>query len=130
MERRNPARWWFFAVGCAAAACFVGSWFLPWWTFRLFAPQYPAGLEVIVHLTGVVGDVAEINTINHYIGMHSLSDAAALERAASPWLIGLVSAVVVGAAALPGRKRNWFALAAAAGLPVGFVLDFSYWMYQ
>src|SRR5690242_3769449 len=39
------------------AALLLGAYFTPWWTFILYAPQYPAGLRLAVSLTGVSGDV-------------------------------------------------------------------------
>ncbi|GDX79067.1 hypothetical protein LBMAG42_08780 [Deltaproteobacteria bacterium] len=118
------------ALSVMAAACLGGSWFLPWWTFRLFAPQYPKGLSLVIHLTGVQGDVAEIDTINHYIGMHSLADSALLERAASHWIVGLTAAAVVVLTFLAGRKLGWLGMVIGLGLPLGFVIDTTYWMYK
>ena len=48
----------------------------PWWSIRLYAPQYPKGLAVEVLLSGARGDVRELDTLNHYIGMASLTTAA------------------------------------------------------
>lgn len=117
------------ALAVAAAAAFVGAYFLPWWQFQLFAPQYPKGLKLVIHLTGVLGDTAEIDTINHYIGMHSLAQSATLERAASRYLIGGTAFAVVAAMLLAGRRVGWLALVIGLGLPVGFLVDTTYWMY-
>ncbi len=123
-------RWAVVALSAAAALCLAASWFLPWWSFRLFAPQYPKGLALVIHLTGVQGDVAEIDVINHYIGMHSLADSATLERAASHWIVGLSAAAVMGLALVANRKMNWVGFLVGLGLPAGFVLDTTYWMYR
>jgi hypothetical protein len=53
---------------------------LPWWQFKVVAPQYPKGLKVSVYVNRLEGDVREISLLNHYIGMKSLSDAAQIER--------------------------------------------------
>ncbi|MGZ3475271.1 MAG: cytochrome C, partial [Polyangiales bacterium] len=63
-------------MSLAGAALFCASYFLPWWRLWLFAPQYPKGLEVGISLTGVGGDVRELNILNHYIGMKPLDLAA------------------------------------------------------
>lgn len=55
----------------AALAILPALW-LPTWTIRLRAPQYPEGLEMQIHPTTVTGDVREINLLNHYIGMHEI----------------------------------------------------------
>src|SRR5690606_16832591 len=54
--------------------------FLPYWHMELFAPQYPDNLHLTAHLNYLSGDVAEIDGLNHYIGMRSLEEAAQLER--------------------------------------------------
>ena len=41
----------------ASAAALGASYFLPWWTFTLYAPQYPGGLRLVVSLSKVSGDV-------------------------------------------------------------------------
>ena len=118
------------ALGAIAVAAIGGSWFLPWWTFTLVSPQYPKGLHLIVSLTGVGGDIKEIDTINHYIGMHSLADAAQIERAASSWLVATIAVAAFAALLLVGRKIGWLGLAVGLGLPLGFVVDSAYWMYH
>lgn len=123
-------RWVVVGLGAAAALCLGASWFLPWWNFQLFAPQYPKGLTLVIHLTGVQGDTAEIDTINHYIGMHSLADSALLERAASQWIVGALAAGAFVATLLGGRRAGAVALLLGMGLPVGFLLDTTYWMYR
>ena len=118
------------ALSVVAAALIAASWFLPWWNFQLFAPQYPKGLTLIIHLTGVQGDTAEIDTINHYIGMHSLADSALIERAASHWLVGGIAVAVVLATPFGGRRLTGLPLLIGLGLPIGFLVDTTYWMYH
>jgi hypothetical protein len=53
------------------------SFFAPLWHINLQAPQYPKGLDLWIYSWKVQGgndghDITEINTLNHYIGMHSL----------------------------------------------------------
>jgi hypothetical protein len=117
-----------FAV--AGVAAFVASYFLPWWNFALFAPQYPKGLRLVIELTGVGGDVREINTINHYIGMGHLDDAADIERGLAGWLIAALGLFVVAVTVLKGRKWDLTAALLTLGLPLGFVLDTWGWMYH
>lgn len=123
-------RWLVFALSVAGAALFAGSYFQPWWTFQLYAPQYPQGLELIVSLTGVTGDTHEIDIINHYIGMGHLGDAAQLERAWGGWLVGSTALGVVAIALAAGRKLGWLAAVVGLGLPLGFVADTQYWLYR
>ncbi|HXF82369.1 MAG TPA: cytochrome C [bacterium] len=101
---------------------------LPYWHLTLYAPQYPGGLRASVYLTHVGGDAAEIDILNHYIGMKSLSLAAPLERKlAVPLVAGGVLAVA--ASAFLGR---WGLLlqAPAVVFPLGVLADLSYWLWK
>lgn len=60
------------AMLLAAALAILPALWLPTWTIRLRAPQYPDGLTMQIHPTTVSGDVREINLLNHYIGMHEI----------------------------------------------------------
>lgn len=102
----------------------------PWWSFRLYAPQYPKGLGIQILLSGSRGDVREIDTLNHYIGMASLTTAAPLERQYSLVAIGAAAVLVTALLLTPRRSANLLAIAAAAAVPLGFVVDFSYWLYR
>lgn len=50
----------------------------PLWRISMKAPQYPDGLSMDIYSYQLVGgndghDVQEINTLNHYIGMHAVT---------------------------------------------------------
>jgi hypothetical protein len=127
-DRRN--RWLVVGFAVAGAATYAASYLLPWWQLHMVAPQYPQGLDVQIGLYGVTGAVAEIDILNHYIGMHSLSDAAALETRFAVWALSAVVLSVVAALIAAGRKLGWLALVPAIGLPVGFVADVFGWMWH
>jgi copper chaperone NosL len=129
--RPDRSRRW-LAVGLVliAVALLGVSYFQTWWSFTLYAPQYPQGLRLDVSLTGVGGDVREIDTLNHYIGMSSLATAASLERALAGYGIALLSALVVLSFLLLGRRLGRLALLPALMLPLGFVVDSMYWLYR
>ena len=55
-----------------AALCLLLSIFLPYWEMTLHAPQYPKGLSVQAYVNRLTGDVAEIDGLNHYIGMQEI----------------------------------------------------------
>jgi len=80
-QRTRLQRATVFAGGLLAAALFASSLTQPWWRFSLYAPQYPRGLTLLLSLSGMTGDVREIDMLNHYIGMGHLSEAASFERA-------------------------------------------------
>ena len=122
----------FFVLGLSllAVALLAGSLALPWWRFTLYAPQYPRGLTLIISLTGLAGDVQEINTLNHYIGMASLEHAAQLERAYAPHLVGLLGLAVVLLTLFAGRRSGFLIALAGALFPLGFLADSFYWLHR
>ena len=79
-----------FLLLCARVLLLV-SLFLPYWNMELHAPQYPDNLNLIAYLNHLSGDVAEINGLNHYIGMRPLEEAAQFERSIGVYvMIGFV----------------------------------------
>ncbi|MCA9283854.1 MAG: hypothetical protein KDA22_01470 [Phycisphaerales bacterium] len=101
--------------------------FLPYWRMTLEAPQYPDGLHVTAYVNHLEGDVAEIDGLNHYIGMRPLGEAAQFERAASVWIIIAMVLLVEGAAFVHNRWAAVLALPAILFVPF-FLLDLAYWL--
>jgi hypothetical protein len=57
----------YIAAAVFAAAALV----VPLWGFSMSAPQYPdETLHLQVERNGIVGDVHEIETLQHYVGVH------------------------------------------------------------
>src|SRR3989338_270385 len=80
----------------AAALALFSSVFFPYWHLTVRAPQYPKGLRVQIYLNRVTGDIQEIDTLNHYIGMRPLGEAAKIERRfAIPGLAVLLAALLI-----------------------------------
>ena len=76
----------------AAAAMTVAALALPLWGFAMSAPQYPGEtLHLQVTGSGIVGDVHEVETLQHYIGVQFPTDLPEL-----PW----VTRAILGVAAL------------------------------
>jgi hypothetical protein len=117
------------ALGTLSAALFVGSFFLPWWKFWLYAPQYPNGLKLVISLTGMGGDVHEIDLLNHYIGMKHLADAAPTERKLAGFGVALIAVLTLALVAFIGKKLSWIIALVAASFPLVFVADSFYWLY-
>jgi len=110
-----------------AAVCLILSIFLPYWNMTLEAPQYPKGLTVRTYVNRLEGDVAEIDGLNHYIGMRPLEEAAQLERSLSIVLIGATALLVVAAIFIHSK---WAALLALPAVlyPFIFMADMYYWL--
>lgn len=131
MVRPAPASSWRFAtLGLAllASALFVSSLNQPWWFFRLYAPQYPRGLTLMISLQGLSGDVREIDMLNHYIGMAHLDAAAVYERKYAAYAVALLVVTIVALSSFVGRKYRWSIALAGALFPLGFVADSMYWL--
>lgn len=111
------------------AILLVSSFFMPYWEMHLEAPQYPEGLHVYTYLNGVKGDTAEINELNHYIGMGKIENAAEFERSIA-WMaiLGLaIGGVLVGA--IRFKISRLFYLPPVLFI-LGFLGDFTYHMYR
>jgi hypothetical protein len=92
-----------------AAAVFIAvSLFHPLWKMHLVAPQYSDGLDLYIFPYKIRGGgfngqhLAEINNLNHYIGMKPIQQADFLEMIWMPFVFGfiilmLLRSVVFGA---------------------------------
>jgi hypothetical protein len=123
-------RWSVAALALAAVGVYVASFFQDWWRLTLYAPQYPHGLRLTISLTGMGGDVHEIDMLNHYIGMGHLAEAAQVERHYAGWGVGLVAVLVLATALLAGRKAGKAILIPGFAFPLVFLGDAYYWMHR
>jgi hypothetical protein len=97
----------------AAAVLLAASLFLPLWSAHMESPQYrdEEALEVRVYPGRIEGDLAEIETLNQYVGVALPLDTPELR--ASPWILGGLLLAVLLALLLPRRARTWAALVLA-----------------
>lgn len=103
--------------------------FLPYWHLDLKAPQYPRGLQITTYVNRVQGDVREVDSLNHYIGMKPLAEAAAFEKSVSIAALVALVLLVEGVAYIHSR---WAALLALPALlyPGIFLADLYYWLHK
>ncbi|TAK10859.1 MAG: hypothetical protein EPO35_13000 [Acidobacteria bacterium] len=83
---------------------------LPLWNLTMFAPQYGHGLRLDIFSHTLVGgnggqDIKEINLLNHYIGMHSLSVEDFTEFKWMPFAFGALALVFLRAIVLGTVKE-------------------------
>ena len=106
----------------------------PLWRISMKAPQYPQGLYMDVYTYKVDGghkgqDIKEINTLNHYIGMHKIDRAELSDLDWIPFGLGLLMILTLRCAAI-GNVRALVDLVVVAGYVGGFAfLKFIYKMY-
>ncbi len=126
----DRARWLVPALGVSAVALMALSFLKPWWSFTLYAPQYPKGLQLVISLTGMGGDVHEIDLLNHYIGMHHLADAAPTERMLAGYGVAAVCVIVLALLMVAGKRLNRLVAIPALSFPILFLADSFYWLYS
>lgn len=128
--RNDEARVPRLVAGAGAVALIIAAAFLPIWQARLMAPQYPGGLRISVSGDGLRGDVAEINELNHYIGLRPLDVHAAPELAL--WLPALGVALAIVVVASLARRRLVVRLARLASWAVvpGILADIQFRLWQ
>jgi nitrous oxidase accessory protein len=97
------------------------------WRMTLYAPMYPKGLVMQAFGTKILGDLNEINLLNHYVGMHPITaDSITLM-----WLypVGVASLVLAGiAAAFLPNMRKWIAVGVMT-IPVSMLVTIQYYLY-
>jgi hypothetical protein len=124
------ARWPTLLLGLGGAGLFVAAFFQEWWRFWLYAPQYPGGLRLNIALTGMSGDVHEIDLLNHYIGMQHLEDAAPVERRLAVYGVAAIAAVTVALVVASGRRLNKIVAVPGFAFPLAFLADSFGWLYR
>jgi hypothetical protein len=77
----------------------------PLWQIHMVAPQYPNGLDLNIYAHTVKGDVQEVNTLNHYIGMARIDRASLSDLDWIPFALGLLAVLTLRVAAL-GENRS------------------------
>ncbi len=113
-----------------AAILVAASIFLPLWGMTLVSVQYPEGLRMVVYPTKIVGDITELNLLNHYIGMAEIDEDFFVELDALPILFGAIAVMTAAAAFV----RRWWAsavpLAAMTGTAIYGFWSMSRRLYQ
>jgi nitrous oxidase accessory protein len=117
-----------------ASVLLLGAFVLPLWRIELIAPQYPEGLGMLIRVNAVTGikpnDLANINGLNHYIGMKAIEPDAIPELRVMPWVVAGLSVLGLVAAAVGRRRLVMVWLAAFVALAVVGLIDFWRWEYD
>jgi hypothetical protein len=119
------------ALGVVALA---GSFSAPLWQITMNAPQYPNGLTLDIYAYKLEGghggeDIQEINTLNHYIGMHKLDRTALSDLDWIPFALGALAIFALRVAAI-GNVRSLVDLVVATAYVSLFAFGrFVYMLY-
>lgn len=105
----------------------------PIWYVSLEAPNYPKdafpeGIPVYYHFDGFSGDVHEMNTINHFIGMDPMKRGAPYLRMLAPYALIFVALIFVFYMLFDWKILDYLMLIPVA-LPVIFLGFYAYWLY-
>ena len=106
---------------------------LPIWAVSLEAPNYPKeafpeGIPVFFHFDGYSGEVHEMNTINHYVGMDPMWVGGQIEREIGIYALLLLSLGIIYFIFF-NKKIYSYIMLIPASLPILFIADYSYWLY-
>ena len=103
---------------------------LPIWTMKLWAPQYPEGLTLTIYTNTIKGDLQNINTLNHYVGMHHITPDDFKEFTYMPQMLTFFGVMALLAALV---NRRWLAILGWLGFTVFAVVMFGHyanWLYH
>lgn len=116
---------WLLPVIYAGAAVFVVLGVIwPLWRTLLYFPQYPEGpLQVVAYAGALKGDLTELETLNHYIGVSFPTEVP--ELAVVPRLLYGVAVLGLVAGLVRGRTGLWLKGAALGTL--GQSLGWALW---
>lgn len=149
-DQQNKRQFAFRLFTVAGMVLLAFAYFSPIWWVSLKAPNYPPqtfpdGVRIHFHFDGVKNGcevraskeveedealdcVHEMNTINHYIGMHPIKDGAHYEQLAAPYIFVGLGLLLI--AFMVYRGPFWWLLPLGGiSLPLGFVVDYSYWLW-
>ena len=106
---------------------------LPIWAVSLEAPNYPKeafpdGIPVFFHFDGFSGEVHEMNTINHYVGMDPMWIGGQFEREIGIYALLTLSLGMIYFIAYNAKIFTYLMLVPIS-LPLLFIADYSYWLY-
>jgi len=121
-------------IVASASVLLILTFLFPLWYINLEAPQYPEGIGLEIWINKITGqkpnDLANINGLNHYIGMKTIVPDAIPELKIMPFII--IFLILFGLIAAFTGKRflvyAWivlFIILAAVGL-----YDFYMWEYD
>ena len=117
-----------------SALLLIGVFFKPLWYIELEAPQYPEGIVMYIHVNKIDGadpnTIANVNILNHYIGMKYIVPESIPELTYFPYVI--IGIIVTGLMVAFIKKRKlaytWivlFTILCALG-----IFDFWLWEYD
>lgn len=103
---------------------------LPIWTMKMWAPQYREGLTLMIYTNTIKGDLQNINTLNHYVGMHAITPDDFKEFRYLPQALTFFGVMALLGALI---NRRWVAILgwlAFTGFAVYMFGDYAKWLWH
>ena len=110
-----------------AGLLLLASLLFPYWRVDLETGLYPKGLKLQIRPYRLEGDVAEIDELNHYIGMRKLETAGQLEQKIAIPSIVLAALCLFISPTVPRKWMIWFALPGLV-FPIMFIGELYWWL--
>ena len=108
--------------------------FFPIWHIGLEAPQYPEGIGMYIWLDKITGqnphDLANINNLNHYIGMKKIVPDAIPELKIMPYVIGFIILFGIFAYFINRKWLFWIWIILFVSVLFVGLYDFYLWEYD
>ena len=117
-----------------ASLLLVGVYFFPLWYIKLWAPQYPEWLGMLIWVNKITGerpyDLYNINILNHYIGMQPIKPESIPELKILPFVFGFF--VIFGLITAITGKRKLLKIWVWSFIIFGILAlaDFWWWEYK
>jgi copper chaperone NosL len=103
---------------------------LPIWVMKLYAPQYREGLTLTIYTNTIKGDLQNINTLNHYVGMRAIKPDDFDEFEYLPQALTAFGVLALLAALV---NRRWLAILGwliFTGFSAYMFIDYALWLWK
>jgi len=118
----------------AIALALIALYFVPLWTIRLVAPQYPEGMGMYLWAGRITGhglfDLQNINLLNHYVGMAPIIEESIPEFAYMPYVLGYMIAGALVTCVYPRKFMVYLGLLNLTAVGLAGFYDFWRWEYN
>lgn len=115
-----------------ASITLVLIYFQPLWYIALEAPQYPEGIEMYIWVNKITGQhdntLANINILNHYIGMQKIEPDSIPELKIFPYIGGIL--IILGLFVWWRNNPRWMYVYAFTFIILSLLGIFDFWLWE